>query len=100
MRRLDNIMKSIKLRSYIGKTAIIVGLAASAVFNAGATGPAANIGASSGDDQTALVGTTLPVPYVVLVTDSNGNAVSGSPVTWTITGLNGSLSTADRKSVV
>jgi len=88
-------MKSIELRSYIGRTAIIVGLAASAVFNAGATtGPAANIGASSGDDQTALVGTTLPVPYAVLVTDANGNAVSGSPVTWTITGLNGSLSTA------
>jgi PKD repeat protein len=44
------------------------------------------IEAVSGDDQVAPVGTTLPKPLVVRVTDAFGNPISGISVRWTAEG--------------
>lgn len=38
----------------------------------------------SGNSQTALAGSTLPNPLVVLVNDTNGNALQGATVTWSV----------------
>ena len=40
----------------------------------------------SGDDQSAMVGTELPQPLVVAVTDGFGNPISGVTVTWSAQG--------------
>lgn len=45
----------------------------------------------SGDAQKGPVGTPLPKPLVVKVTDGSGNPVSGKSVNWTVTGPNGAL---------
>ena len=47
----------------------------------------------SGDDQSAPVGTQLPQPLVVAVTDGFGNPISGVTVTWSAPG-GGSVSEA------
>jgi plastocyanin len=52
----------------------------------------------SGDGQTAVVGTALPAPFVVRVTDAQSNAVSGVAVTWTVTAGGGSLSAASTQT--
>ena len=41
------------------------------------------LAALSGDAQTGAVGSTLPQPLVVQVTDAFGNPISGVPITWT-----------------
>jgi hypothetical protein len=46
-------------------------------------GAAANVAVDGGNAQAGLVGTALPNPLVVLVTDAYGNAVSNAQVTWT-----------------
>jgi adhesin/invasin len=54
-----------------------------ATFTATASpGTATSIAMSSGDNQTAPAGTTLPAPLVVMVTDQFGNPVPGIDVTW------------------
>jgi hypothetical protein len=58
------------------------------------TGPPATLTIVSGNNQTAVAGTTLPLPLVVRVTDQNGNVVPGVVVTFSVTGGNGSLSAA------
>jgi|HubBroStandDraft_1064217.scaffolds.fasta_scaffold00001_176 hypothetical protein len=69
-------------------------------------GPAAAISVISGSTQSGTVGTTLPLPLVVMAKDSFGNKVSGAPVTFSdsyggsfspnpaSTGSNGEASTA------
>ncbi|HEY3013066.1 MAG TPA: Ig-like domain-containing protein [Gemmatimonadales bacterium] len=47
-----------------------------------ASSSAARIGAAGGDAQTAAVGTALPDPLTVLVSDQFGNPVAGVPVEW------------------
>jgi hypothetical protein len=49
-------------------------------------GPAAAIAFVSGNAQSDTIGATLAAPYVVRVTDSLGNAVSGVTVTWAVIG--------------
>ncbi|HEU0077532.1 MAG TPA: Ig-like domain-containing protein, partial [Longimicrobiaceae bacterium] len=49
-------------------------------------GPAASLATRSGDGQESEVGSTLPVPLVVYVTDAYGNPVPGVPVQWWGTG--------------
>ncbi len=46
----------------------------------------------SGHDQQGLVGATLANPFVVLVTDQNGNPLAGASVTFTVTSGVGTLS--------
>jgi hypothetical protein len=46
----------------------------------------------SGDNQTANVVSTLPQPLVLKITDSNGQAVSGLPLTFSVTHGGGTLS--------
>ena len=43
---------------------------------------AKQIAVATGDDQTGPVGSRLPDPLVVLVTDQFGNPVAGVPVDW------------------
>jgi len=80
------------IKSYISHVFLFLGVSCcAAVYAAGATGPASQIAISGGDDQTELVGTTLPTPLTVLVTDSNGKPVSGAKIDWKVSGA-GSLS--------
>lgn len=70
-------------------------------------GPAVSMSVHSGQYQTAVVGTTLPEPVAVLVTDSHGNPTAGATVHWwpspgsgstavssSVTGADGIASTA------
>ncbi len=49
-------------------------------------GHATTIGLNGGDAQTDTVGATLATAYSVLVTDRGGNPVSGTTVTWGVSG--------------
>ena len=51
-----------------------------------------NMAKSSGDGQTAVLGTALANPLVVVVTDGSGNPVDNAAVTFAIVMGNGSLS--------
>ena len=75
-------------------TATAPGLAGSPVtFTASATvGAAASITKRSGDNLTAQAGMTLGTPHEVLVTDANGNPVSGVRVDWAAASGGGSVS--------
>lgn len=55
------------------------------------SGPAANIGIVSGNNQTAPPSTQLSQPLTVKVTDQYGNAVSGASVAWSDGGAGGSF---------
>jgi hypothetical protein len=68
-------------------TATSTGLTGSPVtFTATATGNiAATLAMTSGDNQNASIGSTLPNPLVVTVSDALGNPVRGTSVTFTIT---------------
>ena len=55
--------------------------------------PAARIDVVSGDAQSAVVGTSLPQPLVVKVSDTNGNPVASFTVAWSVTANNGQVST-------
>ena len=48
----------------------------------------------SGDNQTAKVGTQLPDPLVVRVTDDSGRGVGGVNIAWEVVVGNGTLSSA------
>jgi adhesin/invasin len=74
-------------------SATVTGLTGSPVaFTATAlAGPAAQIAAASGNNQTGQVDSDLASPLVVLVTDSHGNPVAGVNVTWAATAGGGSI---------
>lgn len=57
--------------------------------------PASQISIVSGDDQTAVVRTTLPGPLTVKVADAFGNAKEGIPVFFTVLLGNGTLSSSN-----
>lgn len=60
------------------------------ILATGNPGNATNIAAVSGGGQTATVNTILGTAFVVRVTDTNGNPVSGVTVGWSVVG-NGSM---------
>src|SRR5207245_825927 len=60
----------------------------------GTAGTAATIEKSSGDNLTGQVATRLQTPHVVLVSDANGNPVSGVTVTWAAASGGGSVDPA------
>jgi plastocyanin len=61
-------------------------------FSATATvGPATQMAASGGINQTGTVGAVLASPFEVTVTDQFGNAVAGTSVTWAVTAGDGSI---------
>ena len=73
----------------LGQTAgtVVIQVAAgsaSASFSLTVVDPAAGIQQVSGNNQVALVGAAFAAPLVVKVVDTNGNIVSGAPVTFTI----------------
>ncbi len=51
----------------------------------------------SGNNQTGVIGTTLPLPLVVLIKDQQGNPVSGRPVTFAVERGDGNLTTASEQ---
>ncbi|MBI1722899.1 MAG: Ig-like domain-containing protein, partial [Gemmatimonadetes bacterium] len=57
-------------------------------------GVASQIALNAGDNQTATVGTAVPVPPSVVVRDASGNAVSGVPVTFTVMAGGGTVAPA------
>ena len=75
--------------------ATVEGLAGSPVTftQTAIAGNANGIAPVSGDAQSGQVGTSLPAPLVVRVTDAFGNPVPGITVNWTVTG-GGSVSDA------
>src|SRR5437016_8004464 len=77
-------------------TATSSGLTGSPVtFTAtGTAGPSATMAKSSGDNLTGQVATRLQTPHVVLVSDANGNPVSGVTVTWAAASGGGSVDPA------
>lgn len=48
------------------------------------SGPAYEISQEMGSGQMGVVGQTLPMPFVALVTDEGGNCVENAPVTFTV----------------
>jgi hypothetical protein len=63
--------------------------------NGNGTGPpptATTITQVSGDGQTGVAGAALAAPFVVRVTDAQGDVVSGLSVSWSVTAGGGSLS--------
>src|SRR5574341_186583 len=74
-------------------TASSGGLSGSPVtFTASAAAAAASqLVLVSGDRQTATVGTELPSPFVVKVTDAFGNPIPAVAVSWAVTGGGGSI---------
>lgn len=74
--------------------ATIGGLAGSTVTFTltGLAGPATQLKLSTGNGQTAGVGTPLPIAYAVVAQDQYNNAVGGVTVTWTVTQGGGSVS--------
>jgi Bacterial Ig-like domain (group 1)/Leishmanolysin len=77
-------------------TATASGLTGSpALFVASASaGPPAQLIRASGDNQTGVVGDTLPARLIVVARDQFGNPVSGVSVGWTVTAGGGSISSA------
>lgn len=65
-------------------------------FSATATAPgaAANVAADTGNGQAGLVGYALNIRPAVKVTDASGNPVSGTSVTFAVTGGGGSVTGA------
>ena len=55
----------------------------------GTAGPASSMTYVSGNGQSAAVSTILGSAFIAEVTDSSGNAVSGTTVTWAVTGGGG-----------
>jgi sugar lactone lactonase YvrE len=75
--------------------ASVSGVSAPAVFSAAAVAaPPASLAIISGNNQTASVGSTLPSPLVLRVTDQYGNPVSAASVNFAVTGGSGALSAA------
>src|SRR5947199_225433 len=60
----------------------------------GTAGASATMAKSSGDDLTGQVATRLQTPHVVLVSDANGNPVTGVTVTWAAASGGGSVDPA------
>src|SRR5437016_6088185 len=60
----------------------------------GTAGPSATMAKSSGDNLTGQVATRLQTPHVVLVSDANGNPVTGVMVTWAAASGGGSVDPA------
>jgi hypothetical protein len=55
------------------------------------TGPAAALAKEAGDNQAAFPNTNVPIPPAVKVTDADGNVVSGTQVTFSVTSGGGSV---------
>jgi hypothetical protein len=71
------------------------GASFTATFNGnGIAGPPALLIKQAGDNQSAIVGTAVPVNPAVLVTDANGNPVSGLSVAFTVITGGGSIELA------
>jgi hypothetical protein len=63
-------------------TATSAGYSTASLSEVAVAGPAATVSVISGSSQSGTVGTTLPLPLVVMTKDSFGNKVSGAPVTF------------------
>jgi hypothetical protein len=68
------------------------GVSASATFSAsGLSTGAALINVDSGNNQTGVIGQTLPLPFIAVVTDQGHNRIADVPVTFTVKNGSGNL---------
>jgi adhesin/invasin len=65
----------------------------------GISGSATNMALEGGSGQADTVGATLPSPYGVKVTDTNGNGVSGIIVAWNVLTGQGSITSSSATDV-
>jgi len=73
------------LNSHVYRTIFIITIVLSITgFVFASAGPPANISIVSGNPQEGTVGTALPAPFVVRVTDGSGNPVPGTTVKWAV----------------
>ncbi len=76
------------LKSHLSRNVVMLIAGLSSFFfvhAAAAAGSPSQVAIVSGNLQAGIVGQKLPSAFVVKVTDSNGNAVSGAKVIWKIT---------------
>jgi hypothetical protein len=82
-------------RSGVGNNVVqatAVGFAGTAVFQASGTAAGASrIVVDTGNGQTGVVGSALPLPFVAIVTDAGYNRLGGVPVTFTVRQGGGSI---------
>lgn len=68
------------------------GVATTADFSASATpGAPALMVVDSGNNQTGVVGQSLPLPFIAIVTDASNNRLAGIPVTFEVRSGNGNF---------
>ncbi|WP_201495685.1 choice-of-anchor X domain-containing protein, partial [Rubrivivax sp. A210] len=68
------------------------GIATTADFSASASPGAPNLMVvDSGNNQTGVVGQSLPLPFIAIVTDANNNRLAGVPVSFQVKEGSGSL---------
>jgi len=72
-------------------SATVSGVPATSLNATGTAGSAAILAKNAGDAQATGIGTAVPIPPAVLVTDINGNPVSGVAITFAVTAGGGSL---------
>ena len=92
--------------SALGKLGNIAGAATvtvtagtgSATFTVNVNIPVGGIQVSSGNNQTALIGTAFGAPIVVQVNDASGKPVAGASVAFAVTGGSATLSSATATS--
>ena len=65
----------------------------------GTTGPATQIVVDSGNNQTGVLGQSLPFPFVVDVVDAGHNRVPGVPVVFTVKQAGGNFAGASKTAV-
>ncbi len=77
-------------------SATVSGLTPANFAATGTTGPASIMAKNAGDAQATTVSTAVPIPPAVLVTDANGNPVSGVAITFAVASGGGSLTGASQ----
>jgi adhesin/invasin len=87
---------ALRIAATLGLTAFIGACKSDSGNNVPLTATAISADAAT-NNQSAVVGTALPNPVIVHVTDQNGNPLPGATVTWTV--VNGAGSTSAPSSV-
>ena len=90
---MRSLLRSLRCQGVRLASVTMLALVASCDSPSGPTpaGPPAHLEIVSGDAQTAVVGTALPAPLVVHVTDDKGKDVQGQVVNFRVTGGNGTV---------
>ncbi len=91
-------MKGIRSSIFELKRKAVLWAALSFFISISAQAAPGSIAISSGNSQSSAYGTALPVSLVALVKDTNGKALSGATVKWSVTSGAGTLSSTSTTS--